>query len=77
MVLRIGKEKAILPIYVQQFSKVPSKYAGNIDPWKSNSALHTLPLGAQLCCGLLVEIWFNRIEDKSKSGLGGAMNKVP
>jgi len=52
-VLRIGKERANLPIYVLLWSKVPSTYAGNYDAWKPSSALLTLRLVAMLCRDLL------------------------
>jgi len=47
-VLRIGKERASIPIYVLLWPKVPSTYAGNCAARKPSTALLTLSLVALL-----------------------------
>jgi len=76
MVLRIGKERACLPIYVLLWPKVPSMYAGNCAVRKPSTALLTLLLVALLLlCRValfLLEVTLlvihNRIDANPQSG---------
>ena len=58
IVLRIGKERANLPIYVLLWHKVNSTYAGNCAARKLSIALLTLSLTVMLCCDLLARSYF-------------------
>jgi len=57
-VLRTGKERANLPIYVLLLYKVPFTYACNCATRKPSTTLLTPSLVAMLCCCLLAWSYF-------------------